>query len=40
MIASCPPLTPLPDDTFGATVNKLAEVAGIYNECRKAIGLK
>jgi hypothetical protein len=39
-IASCPPLTPLTDDTFAATTNKLAEVASIYNECRKAIGLK
>lgn len=36
MVASCPPLTPLSDDTFGATTLKLAEVAGQYNECRAA----
>lgn len=36
VVASCPELTPLIDNTFGATVSKLAEVAGIYNECRQA----
>lgn len=36
MVASCPPLTPLSDDTFGATTLKLVEVAGIYAECRAA----
>lgn len=36
MVASCPPLTPLSDDTFGATTLKLVEVAGQYAECRAA----
>lgn len=36
MVASCPPLSPLSDDTFGATTLKLVEVAGVYNECRAA----
>lgn len=36
MVASCPVLTPLADDTFGATTLKLVEVAGQYNECRAA----
>lgn len=34
--ASCPPLTPLADPTFGATTLKLLEVAGQYNVCRCA----
>lgn len=34
--ASCPMLTPLTDDSFGATAAKLVEVAGIYYECRAA----
>ena len=34
--ASCPPLTPLEDSTFGATTLKLIEVAGQYHECRCA----
>lgn len=34
--ASCPPLTPLADPTFGATTLKLIEVAGQYRECRCA----
>jgi hypothetical protein len=29
-------LTPLTDDSFGATAEKLVEVAGIYYECRAA----
>jgi len=29
-------LTPLADDTFAATAEKLVEVAGIYYECRAA----
>jgi hypothetical protein len=36
LIASCPPLTPLTDDSFGATTLKLIEVAGQYHECRCA----
>lgn len=36
VIASCPKLTPLADDSFGATVDKLAEVAGQYYTCREA----
>lgn len=36
VVASCPPLTPLADDSFGATFNKLVEVAGIYRRCRAA----
>lgn len=36
MVASCPELQPLSDDTMGAVVNKLVEVAGIYRECRAA----
>lgn len=36
MVAACPELTPLADDTFGATSRKLVEVAGIYHECREA----
>jgi len=36
-VASCPErLPPLVDDTFGATVNKLVEVTGIYHKCRVA----
>ena len=34
--ASCPDLTPLTDDSFGATTLKLIEVAGIYYRCRTA----
>ena len=36
VIASCPDLTPLSDKSFGATTEKLVEVAGIYYECRAA----
>lgn len=36
VVASCPELSPLADDTFGATTSKLVEVAGIYHECRAA----
>jgi hypothetical protein len=36
-VASCPEvLPPLSDDSFGATVNKLIEVIGVYRECRAA----
>ena len=36
MLASCPELTPLTDDSFGATTRKLLEVAQAYWECRAA----
>ena len=36
LTVSCPPLTPLADDSFGATTVKLIEVAGIYHRCRAA----
>lgn len=36
-VASCPATLPLlTDDSFGATVTKLVEVAGIYHKCRAA----
>lgn len=37
VVASCPELTPLVDDTFGATTIKLIEVAAQYHECRAAV---
>jgi hypothetical protein len=40
IVASCPKLTPLVDDSFGTTVQKLTEVAGIYYECRAAAGVQ
>lgn len=36
VIALCPELTPLSDDSFGATTIKLVEVASIYRTCREA----
>lgn len=36
VVANCPELTPLADDSFGATTLKLVEVAGIYYRCRAA----
>lgn len=39
VVASCPKLTPLLDPSFGATTEKLVEVAGIYYECRAAAGV-
>ena len=39
VVASCPKLTPLTDDTFGGVVAKLAEVAGTYYGCRTAAGV-
>lgn len=36
ILAQCPPLTPLADNTFGATSDKLVEVAGRYYRCRAA----
>jgi len=35
-VSNCPELTPLADDSFGATKIKLVEVAGIYYKCRAA----
>lgn len=40
VIASCPELTPLSDNTFGATTAKVVEIAGIYYQCRAAAGVK
>ena len=40
VVASCPKLTPLTDDTFGGVVAKLTEVAGLYYECRAAAGVE
>lgn len=40
VVASCPPLTPLSDDSFGATTLKLVEVSGIYYQCRAAAGVQ
>ena len=36
MLANCPELTPLADDSFGATTSKLVEVGTQYRECRAA----
>jgi hypothetical protein len=36
VIAACPPLQPLGDDSFGATTLKLIEVAIQYRKCRAA----
>lgn len=36
VVASCPPLQPLTDDTFGATTAKLVDVAVQYRKCRAA----
>ena len=35
-LQNCPPLAPLADDSFGAVVLKLSEVAGQYHKCRAA----
>lgn len=40
LLASCPRLTPLASDTFGATTDKLVEVSQIYYECRAAAGVR
>jgi hypothetical protein len=40
VVASCPDLTPLADDSFGATTRKLLDVAQTYHECRAAVGIK
>lgn len=36
VVANCPPLTPLADDSFGATTRKLLELAEQYLKCRAA----
>ena len=36
VLQNCPPLVPLADDSFGAVVLKLSEVAGQYHKCRAA----
>jgi hypothetical protein len=36
VVASCPELTPLAGDSFGATTIKLLEVVGMYWQCRAA----
>lgn len=36
VIANCPALAPLNDDSFGATVLKLIDVANQYRDCRDA----
>jgi len=36
IVTSCPTLTRLDDPTLGGHVLKLQEVAGQYNECRRA----
>jgi hypothetical protein len=36
VVASCPELTPLADDSFGGTTRKLLEVVGLYWQCRAA----
>ena len=38
VVASCPPLTPMQDDSFGAVTSKVVEVSGIYYGCRAAAG--
>lgn len=39
ILANCPELTELSDDSFGATTMKLVEVANQYHKCRKAAGV-
>jgi uncharacterized lipoprotein YajG len=36
VLSQCPMLTPLEDDSFGATTRKLAQVAQTYYGCRAA----
>lgn len=36
ILAQCPQLTPLADDSFGGTALKLIETAGQYHKCREA----
>lgn len=37
VVASCPPRTPLADDSFGAWVLKAQELAQAYDKCRAAV---
>jgi hypothetical protein len=39
-IVNCPNLTPLTDNSFGATTLKLIEVSNQYYKCKESIGLK
>lgn len=36
VVASCPPRTPLLDDSFGSWVLKAQEIGGQYDKCREA----
>lgn len=36
VIASCPPIAPQTDPSFGATVQKLVELGTQYRKCRAA----
>ena len=36
MVASCPPRTPLLDDSFGSWVLKAQENGAMYDKCREA----
>lgn len=36
VVSNCPELAPLLDDSFGATVLKLVEIANQYRDCRAA----
>lgn len=36
-VASCPPRTPLADDSFGAWVLKAQELGAMYDKCRTAV---
>jgi hypothetical protein len=36
VVANCPSLSPLTDDSFGATTRKLLEVVETYYRCRAA----
>lgn len=40
VLASCPQLTPLTDPSFGATTQKLIDVASQYHQCRAAAGIR
>ena len=39
VVASCPPPAPLLDPSFGATTEKLIELATLYRQCRAALAL-
>jgi len=40
VVANCPRLVPLQDNSFGATTDKLASVSEQYYKCRAAAGVK